>query len=161
MGKRGLGIGLFLLSLALSLGPLIYAFSIHDWNYGPLITPEPNLIEEVKGKKPIDIKTPEYDLAEGTVTVEVSSRIPFSLRVEELTIDLICDPIGSKLGSLSLQEPADIPSNSITSITLYADIDRPDLLLKYGLDNVVLGNLVVTVNGVEIALSSEAVSGMA
>lgn len=153
-----MGTGLFLLSLALSLGPLVYAFSSHDWNYKPLITPEPNPLKNIKGQ-PIVPESFKIDNARESATVTLTSNLPFSLRIDELSMDILCTDLeGVKLGSMSLQDPVLISPGSTESITLVLNVDE-QLLRECGEKNAKFGNPTITVNGIEITLPSEGFGG--
>lgn len=159
MGKRGLGTGLFILSLALSFGPLVYAFLIHDWNYKPLVTPEPNPLEGIKGQ-PITVESYEYDNSMEWITIEFVLELPFSLRIDGVSMDLSCaEPSGLIIGSASLQDPVTITPGSTESITLDLDIDE-QLMRQCSGPDVRPVNLTITINGIEIFVPSGGMGGM-
>jgi LEA14-like dessication related protein len=52
MGKRALSIGLFLLSIALSVGPILVGLSAHGWDFKAAVTPSYNPMKELSEQQP-------------------------------------------------------------------------------------------------------------
>ena len=114
MGERALGWGLRLLGIALSVGPFVAAFAVHNWDFKAALMPSQAEIGEVKGmltglfEKPSEEMWEVQNLTFDGTTIRATARIksPFKVQVKitDVSGDMSCKEHGVHLTHVQMEE---------------------------------------------------------
>jgi hypothetical protein len=135
MGKRALGLCLFLLSLILSIGPILLGLAAYNWNFMNVVTPEADTLSELMEAKPaLGIENVDASLQEITLKFE---NLPLRVKIKDCSGEIFCVTHNLHLGSVALKEQVTIYPQSGT-FTLIATLTQDNIHLTY---SVILKNL--------------------
>lgn len=136
MGKRALGIGLGLLSLALWIGPIVAAFHSHGWDLKKTLMPNENQISAIENKveglvvdkisedaltvenKEANLKTSEFG-----IVVELDSPLNVPGKLLNISIQFSCESHDVILGSVEMKENAvTLPADGSVTFSLVGSL---------------------------------------
>ena len=118
MGKGVLGLCLFLLSLTLSLGPILWGLSAYNWDFIEVVKPESDILSRLTTTPPT-FRQESIDAATGRITLVVEN-LPFAIRIENFSAEIYCVTCDLLLGTARLEESITIDpqSNTFTLIPI-------------------------------------------
>ncbi len=141
MGERALKWGLRLLGILLTIGPLVIALGMHNWDIKAAVLPSDAEIAEIQGSAtgifggtPIEdftFSNYTYDINTGVITADVSfkSNINLSLTITNLSGYATCAEHGVRLGSISMQEQSVVvPENGHAGFTITGTVTPEGVL---------------------------------
>jgi len=130
--ERLLGILLFLLSLALIIGPIIAAFSANGWDpkvtllgsSNPLETQFGNL-QNLNTSNMLGSPTLESFSAQGvTATIQVTSPLDFPIKIKGFSGNLVCKDHGVVLSSVQLLGEVEFSAHATKNISVLGTITQ-------------------------------------
>ncbi len=117
MNRRLVGIGLGLLTVALFIGPIAYAFYSHGWDLKETVAPSGEQIKNIQesiqgaagggGSLPMgDLKVVENEITKDSISIGILFPSPFEFpaSLENMKWELIHNVEGKKLATLTLQQ---------------------------------------------------------
>ncbi len=130
MGERALGIGLFLLSIALYVGPLFIAFAANGWDLEATVMPRQEELDAVEDRVEnilgAEFSERTLNLVSSTVTpTEIRATINFvspfnvDIKITEISGEMSCEEHHVSFGSVHIEEgEVDIPAYGTVSFHL-------------------------------------------
>lgn len=158
LNRKALGIGLSLLTIALFVGPIAYAFYTHGWDVEDTITPSEEEIAKIQdrvksamGETSIseeDFKIVGYDITENDITLEVnfSSLFEFESKLKEINLSLYHTGEKENLATVKMQsENITLNRGDNERITLYGETtsEGKDIIQSYS-ETEILKNLEIS-----------------
>lgn len=129
MGERALRVGLFLLSLALSVGPFLAAFASEGWDLRSTLLGDLGPFEDLTsgGKEPTietggtafqGPVTLENDLPPLVSSITLTNHYSFRLGMKEVSLEVFCSEDGFKVGEGRLESAVVVEPESRENLRL-------------------------------------------
>ncbi len=127
-----MGIGLFLLSIALWVGPIVAAFAANGWDLKATVMPSEDQMSEITdqieglfdgdfSEDVMEFTDNQINLGTGEFRVTVQLQSPFNIdvKIKSISLEVSCEQHDVPLGSVQMEESeVNVPANGTATFTL-------------------------------------------